>query len=56
MNDKIDFIDVSPGPLRGKQSLETICLALAYKVKYPNNFFLLRGNHECANINRFDAC
>jgi serine/threonine-protein phosphatase PP1 catalytic subunit len=32
-----DYVD------RGKQSLETICLLLAYKVKYPENFFLLRG-------------
>ena len=37
---------------RGKQSLETICLLLAYKIKYPENFFLLRGNHECAWVNR----
>ncbi len=28
------------------QSLETICLLLAYKIKYPENFFVLRGNHE----------
>ena len=44
----------------GKQSLETICLLLAYKIKYPENFFLLRGNHECAYINRlhgfYDEC
>eukprot|EP00210_Caulerpa_lentillifera_P002037 g1952.t1 len=49
-----DYVD------RGKQSLETICLLLAYKCKYPENFFLLRGNHECASINRiygfFDEC
>lgn len=46
--------------LTGKQSLETICLLLAYKIKYPENFFLLRGNHECASINRiygfYDEC
>nr|XP_056710726.1 serine/threonine-protein phosphatase PP1-alpha catalytic subunit-like [Euleptes europaea] len=36
---------------RGKQLLKTICLLLAYKIKYPENFFLLCGNHECASIN-----
>ncbi|KAL8878193.1 MAG: hypothetical protein Q9198_003950 [Flavoplaca austrocitrina] len=44
----------------GKQSLETICLLLAYKIKYPENFFLLRGNHETASMNRmhgfYDEC
>lgn len=41
-----DYVD------RGKQSLETILLLFCYKVKYPENFFLLRGNHECANVTR----
>jgi serine/threonine-protein phosphatase PP1 catalytic subunit len=41
-----DYVD------RGRQSLETAVVLLAYKVRYPNNFFMLRGNHECAKINR----
>jgi serine/threonine-protein phosphatase PP1 catalytic subunit len=49
-----DYVD------RGKNSLETICLLLAFKIKYRENFFLLRGNHEAENINRvygfYDEC
>lgn len=49
-----DYVD------RGKHSLETILLLLCYKIKFPENFFLLRGNHECANVTRvygfYDEC
>merc|ERR1712072_1376152 len=35
-------------------------MGFAYKVKYPENFFQLRGNHECASITRiygfYDEC
>ena len=49
-----DYVD------RGKQSIECICLLLCYKIKYDENFFILRGNHESGSINRiygfFDEC
>lgn len=41
-----DYVD------RGKQSLETMLLLLCYKIKYPETFFLLRGNHENQNVTR----
>lgn len=40
-----DFID------RGSHSLETICLLLALKIKYPDQIHLIRGNHEDKWIN-----
>jgi hypothetical protein len=31
--------------------LETVCLLMALKVKYPDKIHLLRGNHEDRSIN-----
>ncbi len=49
-----DYVD------RGKHSLEVMALLMCFKIKYPKNFFLLRGNHETESINRmygfFDEC
>ena len=49
-----DYVD------RAQRSLEVLSLLLCYKIKFPGNIFLLRGNHECASLNRvygfFDEC
>lgn len=42
-----DYVD------RGQLSVNTICLLLCYKAKYPDSFFLLRGNHEAPSVNRY---
>jgi len=41
-----DYVD------RGPCGLEVIMLLLCYKIKYPRNFNMIRGNHECASICR----
>jgi hypothetical protein len=40
-----DFVD------RGKHGLEVFCLLLALKIRYPSRVFLIRGNHEQADLN-----
>ncbi|CAJ0929013.1 unnamed protein product, partial [Mesorhabditis belari] len=41
-----DYVD------RGRHSLEVILLLLAMRIEFPKKVYLLRGNHELANINK----
>ncbi|KRY42233.1 Serine/threonine-protein phosphatase PP1, partial [Trichinella spiralis] len=49
-----DYVD------RGPQSVEVMSLQILLKLQYPNDYFLLRGNHEHAVINQsygfYDEC
>ena len=41
-----DYVD------RGRFSVDTFAFLCALKIKYPGQFHLLRGNHECRQINQ----
>lgn len=49
-----DFVD------RGQYSTECMCLLMAWKIKYPKNLYMTRGNHESTEISRaygfYDEC
>ncbi|CAA6668663.1 unnamed protein product [Spirodela intermedia] len=49
-SDLLRFFDRGGFPPAG--SVETMCLLLAYKIRYPDSFFLLRGNHDCESMAR----
>lgn len=40
-----DYVD------RGDNSIEVLTLIFALKIKFPNKVFMIRGNHECSELN-----
>ena len=37
---------------RGTNQLECLILVLAFKIRYPNRYYLLKGNHETLEMNK----